>query len=80
MNANITDKKQLIHRELYEISSKCQSFHVKDEPEIIHIIKTGFVNRYMIVFEDAYELILGKIEFGNKQEIENRFNIKLREI
>jgi len=64
---------------LHEIKSHCQTFSYGNEPELIHIIKTGFKNKYMIVWEDAYELVLGEVEFGSKEEIEQRFDIKLME-
>ncbi len=55
-----------------------KSFSHADEPIIIHIVKTGFINRYMVVWEDAHDLETGKVEFGTKIEIENKFNIKLK--
>jgi hypothetical protein len=60
-----------------EIKSNSRTFQLEDEPELIHIIKTGFNNTYMVVFEDAYELELGNVIFGTKLEIEKRFNINL---
>ena len=60
-----------------EIQSKSKSFQLGDEPEVIHIIKTGFIDNYMVVHEDAYELELGKVEFGTKIEIETKYNITL---
>ena len=50
-------------------------FQWGNDPELIHIIKTGFADRYMIVWEDAYELSLGNVEFLSKNEIEQRFKI-----
>jgi hypothetical protein len=52
-------------------------FQWGNEPEIIHIIKTGFPDKYMIIWEDAFELHLGNVGFFSKSEIENRFKIKL---
>ena len=60
-----------------EISSNCRTFQYGDEPELIHILKTGFKDKYMIVHEDAYEFMLGKVEFATKQEIMDRFRIDL---
>ena len=60
-----------------EIKSVVKTFQLKDEPELIHIIKTGFVDKYMIVYEDAYELMLGNVEFASRENIEKRFKIKL---
>jgi len=60
-----------------EINCITRSFKYEGEPELIHIIETGFKNRYMVVFEDAYELVLGNVEFHTKEEIEQLFKIKL---
>lgn len=60
-----------------ETSSVIKTFRLQDEPELIHIIKTGFKDKYMVVYEDAYELNLGKVSFGTKTEIENKFNVIL---
>lgn len=60
-----------------EIKSKTWSFQFGEEPELIHVIETGFKDRYMVIHEDAYELDLGKVEFFNKVELESKFKIKL---
>ena len=57
--------------------NSAQSFRHIDEPEIIHVIKTGFRDKYMVVYEDAYEQIIGKLVFGSKAEIEELFEIEL---
>ena len=56
--------------------NKMRTFQFADEPELIHIFKIRD-NEYMVVYEDAYDLNTGKVEFGNKIKIENKFNIKL---
>lgn len=63
--------------EMKEIKSPCRTFQFGDEPELIHVIKTGFKNRYMIVHEDAYEFLLGKVEFKTREEIKNIYNIEV---
>jgi hypothetical protein len=60
-----------------EIKSTARCFQLADEPELIHIIKTGFHDMYMIVHEDAYQFSLGKIEIGTAKEIEIRYKILL---
>ena len=52
-----------------------------DEPvELIHVIKTGFVNKYIVAFEDAYEQFnQGKVEFHTKQSLLEKFNIDIDE-
>jgi hypothetical protein len=59
------------------ISNNVKSFQLIDEPEVVHIIKTCFVNKYMLVFEDAYEVNLGKVVFATKEEIAKYYKIQL---
>lgn len=58
-------------------TNKCITFTSQMGDECIHIIKTGFQNYYMVVWEDAHELSIGSTEFGTKDEIETRFNIRI---
>ena len=58
-------------------SAQCQTFQYGDDPDLIHVIKTGFDDRYIVVFEDAYEMVLGQTEILNKDEVEIKFKIKL---
>lgn len=60
-----------------EINNVIKTFRLEDEPELIHVIKTGFKDKYMVVYEDAYELNIGKVTYGSKSEIESRFGITL---
>ncbi len=60
-----------------EILSTAQCFQLGDEPELIHVIKTGFRDMYMIVHEDAYEYSIGKVEFGTKKDFEVRYKITI---
>lgn len=60
-----------------KFKTPAESFYFDGEPEVIHVIKTGFENKYMVVYEDAYEFMLGKTIFGTKLEIEEKFNINL---
>jgi hypothetical protein len=61
-----------------EIENMTWCFQLLDEPELIHVIKTGFENMYMIVHEDAYQRNLGKVEMGTREEIENTYQITLK--
>lgn len=61
----------------YEYNSKVQSFHYNNEPELIHIIKSGSPNTYILVYDDAYQLNTGTTEILSKEMIEERFNITL---
>ena len=60
-----------------EIPSTAQCFQLDDEPELIHVIKTGFRDMYMVVHEDAYEYSIGKVEFGTKKDIELKYTITI---
>lgn len=60
-----------------EIKSTAQCFELEGEPELIHVIKTGFRDMYMVVHEDAYEYSLGKVEIGTKNDVEIRYKIKV---
>jgi len=62
---------------LKEIKSPCRTFQFGEEPELIHVIKTGFRNQYMIVHEDAYEYSLGKVEFMSKERIKEVYKIEI---
>ena len=58
-------------------SPQVRTFQWADEPEVIHIIKTGFEDRYLVVWEDAYEMMLGSTSVLTKKEIKNKFDIEL---
>jgi hypothetical protein len=64
-------------QEWKRISNQTWCFQLSDEPELIHVIKTGFHDLYMIVHEDAYQQDLGKVEMGPKKEIEDKYKIEL---
>lgn len=63
--------------ETKEIKSQCRTFQLGNEPELIHVIKTGFKNRYMVVHEDAYEFLLGKVDFMTREEIKKIYKIEV---
>jgi len=60
-----------------ESGNVTKTFRLQNEPELIHVIKTGFKDRYIVVYEDAYELNIGKVDYGTKAEIEGIFEITL---
>lgn len=57
-------------------SPQIKSFQWGDEPEVIHIIKTGFEDKYILVWEDAYEAMLGKTEILTRKQIKEKFNVE----
>lgn len=48
-----------------------------EEDQLIHIIKTGFEDEYIVVYEDAYNFHMENSYIGSKKEIEFKFNINL---
>lgn len=52
-------------------------FISKYEDEVIYVINTGFIDKWMVVFEDAHEMSLGNTIFGTKEEIKQKFKIEL---
>lgn len=61
--------------------SKCnvRTYLGSFEDEMIHIIKTGFINRYLVVWEDAHDTKLGKIEEHTLESIFATYGIDLEE-
>lgn len=58
-------------------SHEMKTYQWGDEPEVIHVIKTGFDDLYLVVWEDAYEVMIGKTEVLSKKQIKEKFNIEL---
>lgn len=58
-----------------ETPSTVKTFRLGEEPELIHVIKTGFNDKYMVVYEDAYELACGEVAFVNAKELLERYGI-----
>ncbi len=56
---------------------KTQCFISDEGTEVLYIIKTGFEDKYITVWEDAYELVLGDTFIGTKEQVETKFSIKL---
>ena len=60
-----------------ELDSNCRTFWSEGEEEVIHVIKTGFTNEYMVVHEDAHEQKYGQVDICTSEYINEHFNIKL---
>lgn len=56
--------------------NKVRTFQFADEPVLIHIFKIRD-DEYMVVHEDGYDQSTGKVDFSSKEEVENRYEIKL---
>ena len=59
------------------IPNKVHTFQLGKEPFLVHIIKTGFEDKYLVVNEDAFELTLGKTKVMTKDEIFQVLGIEL---
>jgi len=70
----------MVWREIYPKDGYCRTFQLGNDPEIIHIIKTGFENKYIVVYEDAFEVSLGKTEILTKEELERKYDILFDEV
>jgi len=72
------DPKDSLPLKWVEITApQIRTFQLGDEPELIHIIKTGFEDKYIVSWEDAYELMLGSTDVMTKEEIKHRYDIEL---
>jgi len=71
------DYKDFKYHEITNPERPMRTYQLEDEPELIHIIKTGFKDKYIVVYEDAYELELGKTNIFTKAQLEKVFKITL---
>ena len=62
-----------------ELKSNCRTFLLPTEDMCVHIVETGFSQRqkYLVVFEDAYQQLIGQTLMLSKTEIKEKFNIEL---
>ena len=60
-----------------ELETRCRCFWRENEPWLIHVIKTGFNDEYIIVHEDGEECIHGKSEIMTEKELKEKYNIEL---
>ena len=54
---------------------KC--FQYGDYPQLIYIVKTGFKDKYMVLYEDAHELNIGHTKILSRENIKESFKIEL---
>ena len=58
--------------------SLVQSFYESEAGDIVmHVIKTGFDNKYYIVFDDACEQISDTLHIDNRENIERLYGVKI---
>ncbi len=60
-----------------ELGRKITGFTHADNQEVIHVIKTGFEDVYIVVHEDCHEITIGNTYVGSKEEIETKYKITL---
>lgn len=60
-----------------ESSRQVKEFIHEDQQEVIHVIKTGFEDKYIVVHEDCHEMVIGNTYVGSKEEVENKYKIEL---
>lgn len=57
---------------------KVMTFVNDDKDQWIHIIKMKLPNSFIVVHEDSYSIRTGHSEILTKEEVETKFNIKLK--
>ena len=55
------------------------TYQLGEEPEVVHVIKTGFEDMYLMAWEDAYQHTLGKTEFLSSSELKEKYQINIKE-
>lgn len=63
-----------------QIKSNTKTFQFGEEPELIHITKTGQEDQYIVSYEDAYQYLNGTCELLTTKGIKEKFNIDIRDI
>ena len=63
-----------------QIKPNTKTFQFGEEPELIHITKTGHEDQYIVSYEDAYQYLNGYCELLTSNEIKIKFNIDLKDI
>lgn len=58
--------------------SRHQSFLCDQFPEVIHVIKTGWNDTYLLIRENPYGIKMSNLEIVSKSQIEKMFNVKLK--
>lgn len=70
------ENSEIIWKEIKPINN-CRTFQFGDEPQIIHIIKLTGDDKYIIVYDDAFEESTGNVKILTSEEIYNNFKIKI---
>jgi len=60
-----------------KVANTVHTYQLNDEPELIHVIKTGFDDLYIVVYEDAYMNRTGITQTCTAKELETKFGIDI---
>ena len=52
-----------------------RSFQQEGEPVVVHIIKTGYNDTYIVTIEDGYDMAYFESKIRTKQDIQDNFGI-----
>jgi len=63
-----------------EVKSTTRTFQFGDEPEVIHITKTGHNNLYVVTYDDAYQYFTGRTELCTKEDLKQKFSIDIDKV
>jgi hypothetical protein len=60
-------------------STEIRTFQLEDEPEVLHIIKSGFEGQYFCFYENAYETEPwhSGVQLLDKEQIQEKWKINL---
>lgn len=58
-------------------TNRCQTYRLDGLPELVHLIKTGYDNLFIVVFEDGYGMIDNNVLYYTKQQIKEKFDIEI---
>lgn len=58
--------------------TKTWHFIPEEKDHVLHIIKTGFEDVYIMIKEEPLNLPIGSVFTGTKDQLEKQFKIKLK--
>jgi len=58
-------------------TNNCRTFRLGEESELLHIIKMGFKNKYLVVREYGYDYTQGQITVLTAEKVKLIFGIEL---
>lgn len=58
-----------------EIPNKVKTYQLGYDPELIHVIKHR--DKFMVLFQSAYDVDTGKVEYYTEEQLKQTFGIEL---